>query len=126
MPGVITCAGLGEGEAVGICMPGVITCGLGEGEGLGVAALFVGVRFARVAVLFFLGAGLGFGFGLLAGFIFDMSCPSCCGKTLTLTANIKASALTVRSAILKLLGRFMVPPYLVRQSERSQVVDGLK
>lgn len=71
MPGVITCPGLGEGEAVGICMPGVITCGPGEGEGLGLLVLLMGVRLARVAVLFFLGAA--FGFGLAAGFIFDMS-----------------------------------------------------
>ena len=97
-------------------MPGVITCGLGEGEGLGLATLLVGARLGRGAALFFLGAA--FGFGLAAGFIFDMSCPSCCGKTVTLSANTKASALTVRSAILKLLGRFMVPPKLVRQSER--------
>ncbi len=115
MPGVITC-GLGDGDAVGICIPGVITCGLGEGEGRGLLALLGVVRLAREAVLFFLGAL--FGFGLLAGFIFDMSCPSCCGNTLTLTANIRTSALSVRSAILKLLGRFMVPPYVVRQSER--------
>jgi hypothetical protein len=31
------------------------------------------------------------------------------------SANIKASAPSVRSTILKLLGRFMVPPYLIRQ-----------
>lgn len=72
MPGVITCPGLGDGDAAGICIPGVITCGLGEGDGLGLLALLVGVRLARVA-LFFLGALLGF--GLAAGFIFDMSCP---------------------------------------------------
>lgn len=70
MPGVITCAGLGDGEAVGVCMPGIIKCGLGEGEGLGLLAL-LGVRLVRVAVLFLLGALLGF--GLLTGFIFDMS-----------------------------------------------------
>ncbi|MGH9904822.1 MAG: hypothetical protein ACRD8U_04455 [Pyrinomonadaceae bacterium] len=95
-------------------MPVVITCGLGEGagEGFGLVAFLVGVRLARVAVLFFLGAL--FGFGLLAGFIFDMSCPSCCGKTLTLTANIRTSAPSILSAILKLLGRFMVSPYVVR------------
>jgi hypothetical protein len=107
MPGVITC-GLGDGDAVGICMPGVITCGLGDGEGLGVVALLVGVRLVRAGAFFLRGAV--FGFGLAAGFIFDMSCPSCCGNTLTLTANIKANALILRSAILKLLGRFMVPP----------------
>ncbi|MFN2514572.1 MAG: hypothetical protein ABR556_00015 [Pyrinomonadaceae bacterium] len=108
IPGIISCDGLGDGDAVGICIPGVMTCGLREGEGLGLLALLVGVRFARVAVLFFLGALLAF--GLLAGFIFDMSCPSCCGNTLVVSANIKASALTVRSALLKLLGRFMVSP----------------
>ncbi|MGH9882412.1 MAG: hypothetical protein ACRD6N_13325, partial [Pyrinomonadaceae bacterium] len=68
------------------------------------------------AVLFFFGAA--FGFGLLAGFIFDMSCPSCCGNTLVVSANIRANALSVRSAILRFLGRFIVPPYVVRQSER--------
>ncbi len=106
MPGVITCAGLGDGDAVGICMPGVITCGLGEGEGLGLAALLVGVRLVRGAVLLFFGAAFGFGFAAGLG----MTCPSCCGNTLIVSANIKASALNVRSAILKLLGRFMVPP----------------
>ena len=110
MPGVITCPGLGDGDAVGICIPGVITCGLGEGEGLGLAALLVGVRLVRGAVLLF---GAAFGFGFAAGL--GMTCPSCCGNTLIVSANTKASALTVRSAILKLLGRFMVPPQLVRQ-----------
>ncbi len=51
-------------------MPGVITCRLGEAAGLGLLTL-LGVRLVRVAVLFFLGAL--FGFGLLTGFIFDMS-----------------------------------------------------
>ena len=118
MPGVITCPGLGDGDAAGICMPGVITCGLGEGEGLGLVVRLVGVR-RRVTVLFFLGAAFGFGFAAGLG----ITCPSCCGKTLMVSANIKASALNVRSAILKLLGRFIVPPYMVRQSERSQAVD---
>jgi len=95
-------------------MPGVITCGLGDGAGLGLVAFLVG-RLGRT-VLFFL--GVLFAFGLAAGFIFDMSCPSCCGNTLGLTANIRTTALSVRSAIFKLLGRFMVPPYVVRQSER--------
>lgn len=71
MPGVITCPGLGDGDAVGICIPGVITCGLGEGDGLGLLALLVVARLVRVTVRFFLGAL--FGFGLAAGFIFDMS-----------------------------------------------------
>ena len=114
MPGVITCPGLGDGDAVGICMPGVITCGLGEGEGLGRVALRVGVRLARGAVLLFFAAAFGFGFAAGLG----MTCPSCCGNTLIVSANIKASALNVGSAIWKLLGRFMVPPQLVRQSER--------
>ncbi len=100
-------------------MPGVITCGLGEGAGLGLLALLVGVRRARVAVLFFLGALFGFGFAAGLG----MTCPSCCGNTLMVSANIKATALSVRSAILNLLGRFIVPPNMVRQSERSQAVD---
>ncbi len=68
----------------------------------------MGVRLVRVETLFFLGAALGFGFA--AGFILDMSCPWCCGNTLIVSANIKANALTVRSATLKLLGRFIVPP----------------
>ncbi len=69
MPGVITCAGVGEGDAVGFSMPGVITCG-GEGEGFGLVALRAGVRLTR-RVGFFFAALLGF------GFIFDMSCISC-------------------------------------------------
>ncbi|MGI9067968.1 MAG: hypothetical protein ACR2HX_16400 [Pyrinomonadaceae bacterium] len=122
MPGVITCPGLADGDAVGICMPGVITCpGVGDGDGLGLVVLLVGVRLTRGAVLFFFGAA--FGFGLAAGFILDMSCPSCCGNALTLSANTKASALTVRSAILKLLGRFMVPPYLVVKANSDDFLD---
>ena len=117
MPGVITCPGLGEGEAVGICMPGVITCGLGEGEGLGLVALFVGVRLVRGAGLFLEAARLGFGLGFAAGL--GMTCPSCCGNTLIVSANIKASALNIRSATFKLLGRFMVPPYVVRQKANA-------
>ena len=99
-------------------MPGVITCGLGEGAGLCRVVLLVGVRL-RVTVLFFFGAAFGFGFAAGLG----MTCPSCCGNTLMVSANIKASALSVRSAILKLLGRFIVPPYMVRQSEPSQAVE---
>jgi len=114
MPGVITCPGVGEGDVVGICMPGVITCGLGEGEGLGVVALLVGVRLVRGTVLLFFGAAFGFGFAAGLG----ITCPSCCGNTLIVSANTNASALNGRSAIWKLLGRFMVPPQLVRQSER--------
>jgi len=95
-------------------MPGGITWGLGEGDGLGLPTLLVGARLGRVAVLFFRGAL--FAFGLLAGFIFDMSCPSCCGNTLVVSANIKASALSVRSAILKLPDQFMVPPKLVARA----------
>ena len=91
-------------------MPGVIMCGPGEGEGLGLAVLFAGVRL-RVTVLFFLGAAFGLGFAAGLG----MTCPSCWGNTLVVRANIKANALTVRSAIFKLLDRFMVPPYVVRQ-----------
>ena len=95
-------------------MPGVITCGLGEGEDLGLVVLLVGVRL-RVTVLFFLGAALGFGFGFAAGL--GITCPSCCGNTLIVSANIKASALSVRSAILKLLGRFMLPPTWFAQAK---------
>src|SRR5688572_19306769 len=82
----------GAGDAVGICMPGVITCGLGEGEGLGLLALLVGVRLTRGAGLFLVVARLGFGFGFAAGGL-GITCPSCCGNTLTVSANIKVSAL---------------------------------
>jgi hypothetical protein len=91
----------------GLCMPGVITCGLGEAEGLGLVALLVGVRLVRVAVLFFFGAVFGFGFAARG---LGMTCPSCCGHTLALSEKINASALSVRSAILKLLGRFIASP----------------
>jgi hypothetical protein len=104
-------------------MPGVIRCGLGDGEGLGLVAFFVGVRLARVAFLFFLGALFGFGFD--AGFIFDMSCPSCCGNTLKVSVNIKASALSVRSVILKLLDRFMVPPACVAKANSGDLDDDM-
>jgi hypothetical protein len=107
IPGVITCSGLAVGVAEGIFIPGVITCGLGDGEGLGLT-FFVEVRLLRGAALFFLGAVLGF--GLLAGFIFDMSCPSCCGKTPTFNKNTSASTIAVRSAILEIPNPFMVPP----------------
>ena len=83
IPGVITC-GLGEGDAAGICIPGVITCGLGEGEGLGLAVLrVVVVRLGR-GVRFFGAAGFGFG---VAAFGLGITCPSCCGKALLLSAN---------------------------------------
>ena len=71
IPGVITC-GLGEGDADGICMPGVMTCGLGEGDGFGLVVLGVLARFGRVVVLFFTALfGVGFGAG------FGITCPSC-------------------------------------------------
>ena len=101
-------------------MPGVITCGVAEGEGLGLVALLVGVRLARGTGLFLGAARLGFGLGFAAGL--GMTCPSCCGNTLMVSANIKASALSVRSAILKLLGRFIVPPYMVRQDDQCGVL----
>jgi hypothetical protein len=102
-------------------MPGVITCGLGEGDGLGLVTLLVGVRLARLAALFFFGAL--FGFGLAAGFIFDMSCPSCCGKMLMVSANIKATALSVRSAMTKLLGPFMLPPTCLAKADSGDHLD---
>ena len=71
IPGVITC-GLGEGDAAGICIPGVITCGLGDGDGFGLVVLVVLARLARVVVLFFTAR---FGFGFAAGF--GITCPSC-------------------------------------------------
>ena len=128
MPGVITCPGLGDGEgvgigipgvwicgeaagvgeAVGICMSGVITCGVGEGEGLGRVTRLDGVRLVRGAGLFLGAARLGLGLGFAAGL--GITCPSCWGNTVLLSAKIKTTALSVRSAIFKLLGRFMVPP----------------
>ena len=108
----MTCPGLGDGDAVGICISGVITCGVGEGEGLGLDGLFLGVRLVRGAVLFF---GAALGFGLAAGL--GMVCPSCCGNTLVVSVNSKASALSGRSAILKLLDKFMGSLDMVRQSE---------
>lgn len=92
-----------------------MTCGLGDGEGLGVVVLLVGVRRARGAGRFLGAARLGLGLGFAAGL--GMTCPSCCGNTLMVSAHINASALRIRSAILKLLGRFIIPPYMVRQSE---------
>ena len=127
MPGVITWPGLGDGEAVGITMPGVITCGLGEDLGFFVYVLFPAVRLTLGRGFFFLAAL--FGLGLLMSGILLMSCPcgillmSCCGKTFRLTAQISATAPSTRSAILTLLDRFIVPPYMVRQSERLQAVQ---
>jgi hypothetical protein len=76
----------------------------------------VGVRLARGAGFFLGVARLCFGLGFAAGL--GMTCPSCCGNTLLLSAKIKTSALNVRSAILKLLGRFMIPPTWSVPSER--------
>ena len=122
IPGVCICGeAAGVGDAVGITIPGVMTCGLGDGDGLGVVGLLVGVRRTRGAGRFLGAARLGLGLGFAAGL--GMTCPSCCGNTLMASANIKASALSVRNAILKLLNRFIIPPYMVRQSERSQAVD---
>ncbi len=107
MPGVITCPGLGDGEAVGICMPGVITCGLGDGEGLGLAVLRVAVRLVRVLVLFFGVARFGvaaFGFGL------GITCPSCCGSALLLSENTIAREQNARSILLVSTDQFIFPP----------------
>lgn len=114
----MTCPGLGDGDAVGICIPGVITCGVGEGEGLGLVDLFAGVRLVRVAVLFF---GAALGFGLAAGL--GMVCPSCCGNTLVVSVSTKASALSGRSAILKFLDKFMVPSTWFAKANSGDVLD---
>ena len=124
MPGVITCPGLGDGEAVGICIPGVITwgvgdgdaagicmpgaitCGLGDGEGLGLATLRVVVRLAR-GVLFFGVARLAFG---VAAFGLGMTCPSCCGNALLVSANTSATEQNARSILLVLTDQFIFPP----------------
>lgn len=111
IPGVITCPGLGEGDAVGICMPGVITCG-GEGEGFGFTTLLAGgLRRVRAGVLFFLGAALGLGFGML--------CISCWGNPLTLIANTNAIVLSIRNAFLLLTIQFISPLWLSPRSERT-------
>ncbi len=111
MPGVITCPGLGDGDAVGICMPGVITCpGLGEGEGAGFLVLLGGVGLARGVVFFFLGAVFCF------GFIFDMSCCSCCGNPATLTVNTIANTPNTRRPVFR-LNQFMISPLRIRRSE---------
>ena len=103
-PGVITC-GLGDGDAAGICIPGVITCGLGEGEGLGLAVLRVVVRLGR-GVLFFGVARFGFG---VAAFGLGITCPSCCGKALLLNANTIAREQNARS-IRFVTDQFIFPP----------------
>ncbi len=145
MPGIISCDGLGEGDAVGICIPGIISCdGPGEGDAVGicipgiiscdgpglgffVVVFFPAVRLSLGRGFFFLAALLRF--GLLIPGILLMSCPcgillmSCCGNTFRPTAQISAIAPSARRAILKLLGRFIIPPYIVRESEHSQVVD---
>ncbi len=109
IPGVCICGeAAGEGDAAGIFIPGVITCGVGDGSGLGLVVLLVGVRL-RGAGLFLGVARLGFGLGFAAGL--GMTCPSCCGNTLDVSANIKTSALSVRITILKLLDRFIFPPH---------------
>ena len=93
MPGVMTC-GVGDGDAAGICVPGVMTCGLGDGEGLGLAILRVVVRLGR-GVLFFGAARLAFG----VAFGFGMTCPSCCGKAVLLSANTIAREQNARSIL---------------------------
>jgi hypothetical protein len=123
MPGVITCPGLGDGEAVGICIPGgitcglgdgdaagicipgVMTCGLGDGEGLGLAVLRVVVRLVR-GVRFFGVARFGFG---VAAFGFGITCPSCCGKALLLSANTIAREQNAHS-IRFVSDQFIFPP----------------
>ena len=84
-------------------MPGVITCG-GEGEGRGLVTLLAGLRLVRAGALFFFGAALGF------GFIFDMSCCSCCGSAVVVTANISANMMIVRNTRLLLPSRFIGSP----------------
>lgn len=112
MPGVITW-GLGDGDAAGICIPGVITCGLGDGEGLGLALLRVVVRLGR-GVLFFGVARLAFG---VAAFGLGMTCPSCCGKAVLLSANTIAREQNARSVLFETSDRFIFPPGGDRECE---------
>jgi hypothetical protein len=104
MPGAITC-GLGEGDAAGICIPGVMTCGVGDGEGLGLAILRVVVRLAR-GVLFFGVARPAFGvaFGL------GMTCPSCCGKAVLLSATTIAIEQNACSILFVSTDQFIFTP----------------
>lgn len=105
IPGVITC-GLGDGDAVGICIPGVITWGLGDGEGLGRAVLRVVVRLGR-GVLFFGVARLALG---VAAFGLGMTCPSCCGKAVLLSANTIAREQNPRSILFLSTDQFICTP----------------
>ena len=107
IPGVITC-GVGDGDAAGICMPGAITCGLGDGEGLGLATLRVVVRLGR-GVLFFGVARLAFGVAAF-GLGFGMTWPSCCGNALLLSANTSATEQNARSILLVSTDQFIFTP----------------
>lgn len=79
MPGIMWCGlaeGVDDGDAAGICIPGFISCrGVGDGEG---EAVVVGLRvvgrrvFARVRRF-----GAAFGLGLAAAGFFGITCPSC-------------------------------------------------
>ena len=114
IPGVITC-GLGDGDAAGICIPGVITCGLGDGEGLGLATLRVVVRLGR-GVLFFGVARLALG---VAAFGFGMTCPSCCGKAVLLSANTTAKEQIARSILFLSTDQFIFTPVWRSRNARS-------
>jgi hypothetical protein len=116
IPGVITC-GLGEGDALGICIPGVITCGLGEGEGLGLAVFWLALLLARLVVFFFGAARLGFGFA--AGGL-GITCPSCCGNAVPLSANTSAKEQSVLT-IFVLPDRFIIPPNSSLQIANIQI-----
>ena len=107
MPGVITC-GVGDGDAAGICIPGVMTCGLADGDGLGLALLCVVVRLGR-EVLFFGLARLAFGVAAF-GLGFGMTWPSCCGKALLFRANTIAREQNARSILLVSTDQFIFTP----------------
>lgn len=77
MPGIMWCGvaeGVGDGDAAGIWILGVISCrGDGEGEAFVVGLRVVGRRvFARVRRF-----GAAFGLGLAAAGFFGITCPSC-------------------------------------------------
>jgi hypothetical protein len=109
IPGVITWPGLGDGDAGGICIPGVITGGHGEGEGFAVPRLVV----CRARVVVFLFGVARFGFGVVA-FGLGITCPSCCGKALPLSANTIASAQNALSVLFFLTEQFIFPPGLLK------------
>lgn len=97
-------------------MPGVITCGLGDGKGRGFAVLRLVLRLERVVVFFFGAARLGFG---LAAGRFGITCPSCCGNALLLSAKTSAREQSVRS-------HFLSPDQLMHFPQSISQISNLR